>query len=85
MCTEHFNTFTLFSFLFLKNGKHDIFLIISGFNLGVTDEKKGWETDSERAIHPAVHPYTCEPAQIQYIHAHICAHSKLTYFSSLTI
>jgi hypothetical protein len=75
----------LFSFLFLKNGKHDIFLIISGFNLGVKDEKKGWDTESERAIHSAIHPYICEKAQIHYIYAHTCAHSQLTHFSSLNI
>jgi hypothetical protein len=34
-------------------------VIISGFNLGLTDEKTGSETESERAIHPAIHPYVC--------------------------
>lgn len=61
------------------------FVTISGLNLGITDEMKGWETESERAIHPTIHPYIYKHAQIHYIHAHTCAHSQLTHFFSLTI
>jgi hypothetical protein len=61
--------FLCFYLYLLKIGSTTYFVIISGFNLGVTDKKRGWRTEKEG--HPPTHMSAC---------THMCIQSTDIYF-----